>query len=168
MEEIWKSVKNYEGLYEVSNLGRVKSINKMKGFHYIKELIMKQTLDGGYKMVNLKKDGKNKFCSVHRLVAEVFIDNPLNLETVNHKDEDKSNNVVTNLEWMTFCENSRYSCLGERSIKSKRVYQYKDGKLIKIWGSVRDIERELGINHGNINYYSKKQKPFDGFIWKIC
>ena len=109
MKEMWKDIKNYEGLYQVSNFGRVRSYpNKFhKDF-----LIMSQVIINGYYSVGLNKNGKKKLRFVHRLVAEAFIPNPDNLPQVGHKDEnnfktgDGCNNCVDNLEWCTAKENS--------------------------------------------------------------
>ena len=96
MEE-WRDIQGYEGLYMVSNLGRVKSLN----YHRTgKERIMKPSDNGhGYLFVVLCKDGKDKNCRINRLVAQAFLPNPDNLPEVNHKDENKYNNCVENLEW---------------------------------------------------------------------
>ena len=94
--EVWKDVFGYEGLYQVSNLGRVKSLK------YGKERILKPLKDGGgYIFVHLCKNGERKMYKIHRLVAFTFLTNPQNLSDVNHKDEDKTNNSVQNLE---FCD----------------------------------------------------------------
>ena len=99
MEEIWKDIKGYEGKYQVSNLGRVKSLNyRRMGF----EKILSPGLDGrGYKMAPLTICGKTKLLKIHRLVAETFIPNHNNYPCVNHIDGDKTNNNVDNLEWCT-------------------------------------------------------------------
>jgi hypothetical protein len=105
--ERWKDVKGFEGLYQVSNLGRVKSLSRKSknagsynGYVTIKERIMKQTINRlGYHVITLFKDGNRNFKIVHRLVAESFIENPKNYKEVNHKDLDKSNNNALNLEW---------------------------------------------------------------------
>lgn len=102
MKEIWKDIKDYEGHYQVSNLSRVKSIK------FGKEIIMKQNIKRGYYYVGLLKNGKQKNYLVHRLVAEAFLDNPNNYPCVNHKDEDKLNNNVDNLEWCTASYNNTY------------------------------------------------------------
>lgn len=102
MSEIWRDVKDYEGHYQVSNLSRVKSIK------FGKEIIMKQNIRRGYYYVGLSKNGKVKNFQVHRLVAEAFIDNPDNLPCVNHKDENKLNNIVENLEYCSVLYNNTY------------------------------------------------------------
>lgn len=105
--EIWKDIKGYEGKYQVSNLGNVKSSWMWTGDKYIKrEKILRNILyKNGYLYVSLSKDGKVKRFKVNRLVAEAFIDNPYNLPITNHKDGDKTNNCVSNLEWCTHSEN---------------------------------------------------------------
>jgi len=116
-QEIWKQIKNYEGLYEVSSLGRVKSMVKVKsgkrpsrGFYCGKERIMNPGDNGkGYLFVNLSKNKKSNRYYVHRLVAENFIKNDERKRCVNHKDCDKSNNKLSNLEWVTEYENSIHS-----------------------------------------------------------
>lgn len=138
--EIWKDIKGYEGYYQVSNQGNVKtikdSINKLRAFG---------SLPSGYKQVTLCKDGKCKSFLVHRLVAEAFIPNPDNLPIINHKDEDKTNNIVSNLEWCTYQYNTQYS-LGRKIAQ----IDIRTGKVICIWDSTRQIERELGFRHQNI------------------
>ena len=110
--EVWKPVVGYEGLYEISNLGRVKSL--------IRGIIRKQRLNKGYMYIGLHKDGVEKMCKVHRLVAEAFIPNPKNKSDVNHKDQVKTNNKLENLEWATRKENTNYS-----KEKLKRIKRYK-------------------------------------------
>lgn len=115
--EIWKPIKNYEGLYEVSNLGRVKSlertcIGKGGGIYPIKEKVLIQSKtrkETPYYKVSLSKNGIVKDYMVHRLVAETFIDNPNNLPVINHIDCDTSNNCVDNLEWVTQKQNVNHS-----------------------------------------------------------
>ncbi|MHB8096079.1 MAG: NUMOD4 domain-containing protein [Erysipelotrichaceae bacterium] len=106
MEEIWKDVKNFEGLYQISNLGNVKSLKKMHGVLLKEERILKPSLSKhGYRKVNLCKCSKFTYIVVSRLVAINFIDNPYNKPQVNHIDGIKTNDNVNNLEWCTASEN---------------------------------------------------------------
>lgn len=116
MEEIWKDIKGYEGLYQVSNLGRVKSLGryqkaKLGSIQYRGDRLLKPWLRKDYLTVRLVDNGKGKNYSIHRLVAEAFIDNPDNLPCVNHKDFNTKNNVATNLEYCTVLYNN---CYGDR------------------------------------------------------
>ncbi len=105
--EIWKPILGYEGLYEVSNLGKVRSLNWKNKKGVVHELTYKLTRN--YFSVGLTKQGKQKWHKVHRLVATAFIDNPENKPQVNHKDCNKLNNCVSNLEWCTASENMRHA-----------------------------------------------------------
>ena len=169
MEEIWKNIDGYEGLYQVSNLGRVKSLNYRRTG---KERILKPGTDkGGYLYVFLYKNGKQKPFSIHRLVAKAFIPNPNKKPEVNHKDEDKTNNCLTNLEWMTRKDNLNYGTHNERmaKTKSKSVIQYSlKGEFIRKWPSVIQIERNLGFLSSNISQCcNEKNKSSYGYIWKF-
>lgn len=154
MEEIFKDIKGYEGKYQVSNYGNVKSLN----YHRTgKEKLMKPVQNTkGYFWVMLCKPLKKFF--IHRLVANAFIPNPDNLPCVNHKDEDKTNNHVNNLEFCTHKYNNEYGTRLKRVIEtqlknhklSKKVYQYTlDGELVKEWKSIRECSRN-GFDKGNI------------------
>ena len=158
--EHWKAITGYEGLYEVSDLGRVKSLNYN---HTGKEKILKpQKTNNGYLRVDLCKDGKLKHSKVHRLVAEAFIPNPNNLETVNHKDEVKTNNTVSNLEWMSRVDNKRYS-----ANKSVKMFDKSTGELLATFPSTREAERVTGINNGNISTCCNgKIKSSGGYVWR--
>lgn len=116
MKEEWRDIKGYEGLYQVSNLGRVKSLEREIGHRYkgqtrtIPEKVMHLCDNGnGYKVVYLRKDRKKQVKYIHRLVAECFINKPIGKEYVNHKDYNTSNNSADNLEWCTQKENVLYS-----------------------------------------------------------
>ena len=160
MEEIWKDKKDYEEHYQVSNCGRVKSIR------FGKERILKPVPNSfGYLFVKLCKDGKAKAFTVHRLVAEAFLDNPNNYKEVNHKDENKTNNVVTNLEWCDRKYNQNYGTRTEKC--SKPVLQYDlEGNFIKEWKSTAECGRN-GYNYGNVAACCRgKLKKYKNFIWK--
>ena len=159
MKEIWKDKKDYEGHYQVSNWGRIKSIK------FGKERILKQNIRCGYYYVNLYKNNIKKQYPVHRLVAEAFIDNPDNLFQVNHKDENKTNNNVDNLEWCTNEYNINYGTRTERC--SKPVLQYTlDGEFVREWPSTMECGRN-GFNQGNIWMCCQgKLKKYKGFIWR--
>ncbi|MCI6614441.1 MAG: NUMOD4 domain-containing protein [Mollicutes bacterium] len=164
MNEIWKDVIGYENLYKVSNWGRVKS------FRFGKERILKTFKNkDGYLQVGLWKNNKRKIFLVHRLVAQAFLDNPNNLPEVNHKDENKLNNVVSNLEWCDRTYNVNYGTAIERMIKtaSKPVLQYTlDGKFVREWESTRECERN-GYNHGHVASCCRgKLKKYKDSIWK--
>lgn len=170
--EIWLPIEGFEGLYEVSNLGRVKSLRDNKTR---KEKILRQgKRKDGYLIVTLWKEGKVKICYVHRLVAKAFIQNPNGYRCVNHKDECKTNNCVNNLEWCTQKYNNIYGSrlkkvsekLTNRQDQSKRVYQYsKDGVLVGIWQSTNEAGRN-GFNQGHVaSCCNGDRKQHRGYIW---
>ena len=126
MQEVWKDIKGYEGIYQVSNLGRIKSLehtvrsNKCGGVRTIAEAILHPTDNGhGYKIIGLRNKGHRKNYYIHRLVATAFIPNPKQLEYINHIDYDRENNSVDNLEWCTQKDNVNYS--KERMSKPRKV-----------------------------------------------
>lgn len=130
-KQIWKDISGYEGKYQVSNTGKIRSLNYL---HTGKTKVLKSnTNKDGYRTITLKNNHKCKTYFIHRLVAQAFITNPLNLPQVNHKDEDKTNNTVWNLEWCTPEYNSNYGTRNERisnSLKGKNnpMYGSKKGK----------------------------------------
>ena len=163
MEEIWKDKKDYEGLYQVSNWGRIKSIK------FGKEKILKLNKDkDSYLQVTLCKNNIKKVYKVHRLVAEAFLPNSDNLPQVNHKDEDKTNNNVENLEWCDSLYNVRYGTGIERRSKkrSKPVLQYTlDGEFVREWPSIMECGRN-GYSQGNIWICCQgKRQTHKGFRW---
>lgn len=167
MEEEFKEIIGYEGWYWISNLGNVKS-----KFRQLKPCINKD----GYHVVNLCKENRMKTFNVHRLVALHFIDNPDNLPQVNHKDECKTNNCVTNLEWCTQQQNHDYGTRNERTGRSqmnkqgsKALLQYDlQGNFIKEFPSVSEASREFGKSQANISRCANgfKNQAY-GFIWKF-
>lgn len=163
MSEKWKNIKNYEGLYQVSNFGRIKSLKRTaNNNHIVKEKILKpQKNKNGYLFVNLYKNGNMKRKSIHRLVALAFIENIYNFPYINHKDKNKKNNKVNNLEWCTQSYNIIYS-------KGKKINQYdKNNNFIKTWDAIADIKRELNIDSSSIVRCCKGIKnSAGGFKWK--
>lgn len=155
-EEIWKPVVGYEGWYKVSSLGRIYSIRK--------DMVMKSYNHHGYSRLKLTKDGKETDFAVHRLVADAFIPNPNKLPFINHKDYNRSNNVVDNLEWCTAWYNSNYSV-------AKPVAQYTtDGKLVAIYLSARTAQRCTGVDDATIGCLVTGLKGISGggYIWKFA
>lgn len=149
MKEIWKDIDGYEGLYKVSNRGSVTSAPR-KG---TKGGLLKPTKDkDGYLCVGLNKRNKGKTVKVHRLVAAAFIPNPDDLPEVNHKDEDKSNNNVENLEWCYHDYNSQYGTRGERIGKalSNAIYSVDEFGNIEHFSSLIEAQRITGIFATNI------------------
>ena len=177
MEEVWKDIYfgqdgviyDYRGLYQVSNIGgKVKSLNYN---HTSKEKILKarKTKDG-YPQVGLCKDGKEKWFKIHRLAAHMFVENddPEHKTDVNHKDENKENNSVENLEWCTREYNINHGTHNERSAKarSRKVigYSLTDTKVI-ILQSIRRAKK-FGFNQGHIcNCCNGKRKQHKGYKW---
>ena len=174
--EEWRDVVGYEGLYQVSDQGRVKSLERKiphwrGGERIQKERILKPIDDGrGYLRVDLYAGGKRKRFKVHRLVCQAFHENPGNKPQVNHINEDKTDNRACNLEWSTRIENCNHGTRNERSAKalSKSIGQYtRDGELVKIWPSVSAAQRQTGFSRGNICQAANgKFKQVYGFIWK--
>lgn len=166
MEEIWKDIKNYEGYYQVSNTGKVRSLDRYvattgnpNGQRLIKGKIKKQTLrigkgrDDGYYYVMLSKNNTIKSCSVHRLVAEAFIPNLDNLPCINHKDENKLNNSVDNLEWCTIAYNNVYGTARERASSKTRMPVLKfdlSGNLLKRYDSLSIASVEENVSKGSL------------------
>lgn len=164
--EIWKDVNGYEGLYKVSNIGNILSLKFNRGK---KEKLLAKTLNQwGYYFVCLTKNEKKDTSSIHRLVAEAFIPNPENKNTINHKDGNKINNHVSNLEWCTISENLKHSFkTGQRDHLLVGCTQLsKDGFLINDYKSVKQAEKETGVYSSNICRCLKgKTKSAGGFIW---
>jgi len=183
MEEIWKDIPNYEGLYQASNLGRIKSLERFnyKGHHNLERILKQTKCKNGYYYVALCKDKKVKSIPVHRLIAITFLDNSNNLPCINHIDGNKSNNKISNLEFCTYSHNNKEAYkLGLKpslklrqnyySIKkSKKVNQYdKEHNFIKQWDSINEIVRALKVNRQNVSACcNKKITSSYGYIFEF-
>ena len=172
--EEWKTIDGFDGMYLISNYGRIKSLKGKE------ERILKTAMSRGYKQVNLYYNSKHHKYKVHRLVAMYFIPNPNNYPVVNHIDECKTNNHVSNLEWCTVEYNNNY---GNRLNKVRKTMKGKtpsnkkkdiiqltlDGKYIKIWDSIREIQRELNYNNSCISQCCNgKLKSSYGYKWQYA
>ena len=179
--EQWRDIKGYEGLYKVSNNGKIYSY--YRGGKMMKDAY---TVDG-YKHINLRKEGKQKCFLIHRIVALAFIPNPQNLPFVNHKDECKTNNFVciekdgsvnldnSNLEWCTKKYNNNYGTVKQRSrtshlnhkALSKPVLCFMEDVFVKEYPSMQEAERQTGIHQANISKCCNGIRKFaGGYIWK--
>lgn len=179
-QEEWRDVVGFEGFYQVSNLGRVKSLdrdipyifNGKTVIQHKKGQIMKLHPDSdGYLRVNLHvAHVKNKLLGVHRIVAQAFIPNPENLPCVNHKDYDKANNHVDNLEWCSVEYNNQYSNNEERRPHSMYVRIGRDSVKVtghpircietgQIFSSMIEAERQLGLGSGVVCYSIQLSRP---------
>lgn len=178
MKEVWKDIVGYEGYYQISNYGKVKSceryVNKSNGGKkYVGERIMKLFhCPGGYPEVLLTKNSKAKPKLIHRLVAEAFIDNPNNYPEVNHKDEDKDNNCVENLEWCTSKYNANYGTRNEKmSMAFRKPIIQKDihGNVIKRWDSIKQMHDESGMDMSSVISVCKGRKETHrGYKWEYA
>ena len=165
MNEVWKDIKDYEGLYQVSNLGRIKRLKKITKWFSVNHLcervdeekiLCQEKNTTGYNTVKLNKDGKTKKKNVHRLVAEMFIDNVKNKKTVNHKDGNKQNNCVENLEWATYGENNKHAYdvlkkkgafCGKATPNSRKVIRLDTNEIFR---SVRAAAFSVGVNQSSL------------------
>lgn len=193
--EVWKDIPDYEGLYVVSNYGRIKSLERKipcKGrgnsnsYVFVHEKIKSYGDNGhGYCITSLYKSNKSKMFYVHRLVAQAFIPNPLNLPSVNHKDEDKRNNCVcfnndgsiciekTNLEWCTYLYNNMYGTAKARMKKTRikngnnrAIDMYDlDGNLLKHYETAYHMERDGLSRRGVYNVCYGRSKSYKGCIF---
>ena len=183
MKEIWKDVVGYEGLYQVSNMGNVRSLN-WKNCGYTRNLWLKPH-NKGYFQVELVKNKKKKTFVVHRLVSVAFIPNPDNLPCVNHKDENKQNNCVDNLEWCDYGYNNRYSMNlhPERYVGIHRKPTPKYGKrkcypiiqislngeIVREWENSRAIFLETGMSDWSISECCRgNRKTAYGYKWQYA
>lgn len=180
--EIWLPITDFPN-YQISNYGRVKSLERTiimpnGGTKYIPEKILKpHQNNNGYLIVFLHNNGKQKAVSIHRIVAQLFIPNPNNLSQVNHINEEKTDNRIENLCWVSSKENCNYGTRNNKistsmfnGKKSKQVIQYDlQNNLINTFPSTMEIERLFGFLHQNIvNCCNGKAKSAYGFIWRYA
>lgn len=180
MEEIWKDIKGFEGCYQISNYGRVKSLcrRRRKNDKILKALLSSRD----YLQINLHKNGEMFKYLIHRLVAEAFIPNPNNYPVVNHKDENKQNNCITNLEWCNTEYNNNYGTridkVSQNNSFAKIILQYsKENNFIKEWGNTRiaiignnffgkDFNKFYTIKRAIQNCCIGERESAYGFKWK--
>lgn len=163
-KEIWKDIEGYEGLYQVSNLGRVKSLPKQDGFVFLNTRILKPLNINNRKRVVLVKNKKKKNFFIHQLVAKMFISNPNNYFIINHIDGNPSNNNVNNLEWCTYKHNTRHA-VKNNLIKHNKIAKYSlNNELIKIYDSMFEIEE---ADHSSVTRCCNGiRKTAGGYKWK--
>ena len=161
IKEIWKDIRGYEGLYQASNLGNIRSLKNRWGNRIEPRLVKQQKTKKGYKRVRLSKKNKSKTFMVHRIIYITFIKDIENGLEINHKDFNRENNKINNLEMITHTNNVRYS-------KAKPIIQLSiNNEYIRKWDCIRDVEKEIGIDHRQIcACLLGKQKTCHGYKWK--
>lgn len=179
VKEIWKPIYGYEGLYEVSNIGKVRSLDRYVDFRGRKRIFKGRILkfkkagsDDEYQSVALSKNGKTKYITVHRLVAIAFIPNPNNLPEVNHKDENPHNNSIENLEWRDRKYNVNYGMhnkkISDTKSKSLSILDL-NGNVLKIYRSAKDASKETGFTQSGITHCCNgRLNAFKGYRWRYC
>lgn len=184
MKEDWVPIRGYEGLYDISNKGRVRSLDrtvKCQGgdYHVTGRILKLHKKPSGYMFVTLAKNGRAKRYYLHRLIAEAFIPNPLRLKQINHKDENKTNNALSNLEWCTASYNINYGKRSAKVIETKNknasigaerpVLKFdKSGKFIKEYQSIKIAAERNGVYRSNIyKCCSGKYSQTGGYKWKF-
>ena len=177
--EIWKDIEGYEGMYQVSSMGRVRSLNRYVrrrngNMMLVKERIIKPFVNRGYIYVTLSKDGKQPNLKVHRLVASAFLKNTFNYPDVNHKDENTANNHVENLEWCSKKYNRSYGTLNARMrathrANGRKITRYNlDGSVSKVYECTIDAERDGFGRRAIYRCAEGKYRTYKGFVWRFA
>lgn len=165
--EVWKDIPGYEGKYQVSNLGRVKSLNYNR--QRIEKNLRIYVSEDGYARIYLSKESKKKDYLLHRIVADAFVPNPHNKSEINHINGVKSDNRAENLEWCSRSENEKHawvSGLGTHYLRQVVQYDMQRNPL-KEWESIKTAGNETGIERRNINACCQgKRKTAGGYIWR--
>lgn len=171
--EVWKDIEGFEGLYQVSNMGRVRSLDRKdkNGQFRNGRVLADKHNNRGYHTVALHRDGNTKYRFVHRLVAETFIPNLDGLPEINHKDEDKTNNTVSNLEWCSRSYNNTYGTRLERVAKALEcpIYAITSSGKRRYFDSVNEAARVLGLKRQGItNCLHGRRKHHRGFSFELA
>jgi hypothetical protein len=188
MEEIWRWIDGYKNMYQVSNLGRVRSVDRYvycevspnKLQHIFGKVLKPGFNHKGYPIVYLSKDGKQKTIAIHRLVAKAFIDNPLSLPQVNHKDGCKTNNCVDNLEWCDNSYNQKHAWESGlqpsyeesngrgRPARAVAMLDLNTGEVLRTFETLASVKRETGINQFNVRSVCLGLRNHaGGYDWKF-
>lgn len=177
MKEIWEDIKDYEGVYKISNFGNIKRIDK----HKLGRILSYNKDTTRYPTATLCKNKTRKSVNIHRIVAQTFIPNTENKPCVNHLNGIKTDNRIDNLEWVTYSENIKHSLkvlkqrhnrvglFGKRNPCSKAVLRFtKSGEYLDSFGGMIDAERCIGINHRRISdCCNGRKKTAGGFVWRL-
>lgn len=171
MNIIWAPIKGFEELYEISTSGQVRALEKTDkyGRKRTAKFLRAHKKKNGYLNVGLYKNGKSTYKLVHRIVAETFLENPNNLPCVNHKDENKTNNTINNLEWCDSKYNNNYGTahLRQARTKGRKVAQYTiSGDFVCDFYSVSEAARRTGFSTGAILISMNNNILTNGFMWK--
>lgn len=166
--EEWRPIKGYEGQYEVSNHGRIKSLSREENNRTLKDRIMKQYVGKtGYMQVRLCKNNQTKLWKVHDLIAKSFIENPYDFPIVNHKDGNKINNDISNLEWCSYSHNIKHAYRTGLRMMRPIEQRTKDGSFVKKWDCATDASKGTGINLSHIwGCCNHQRKSAGGFKWQ--
>lgn len=163
---MWKDIPDFEGYYQISNYGRIKSLARSKGFKEKIRILRAQS--NGYLYTVLSANNKRKTVRPHRLVAQCFIENPFFKKTVNHKDLDKTNNYIANLEWNSIQENITHACTNGRRYRKPILQLLLNGDVVSEWGSAWEVQTKLGYFSTNISRCCLgKKKTYKGFKWRF-